>query len=164
MMEYLPGVPQNTKTLRSCSVNGAKIVTPNITRSSDSFSTVCYYNVCSMCYYKNVCCYNIVSVITEFSSDFRVIIPSSSTFLSATHFDRNLVTMTARSSAGLECLLYVILLMDCRSRVSAVCYSPDGLEYSLIYRSCRTVRECICAIRITVTTYMSHYARCTVPS
>ena len=48
-MKYLPGLPQDTMPLRSCSENRAKmllksilesIVTPNITRSSDSFSTV----------------------------------------------------------------------------------------------------------------------------
>ena len=49
IMEYLPGLPQDTKPLRSCSGNGAKMLLKsqfgikchsNITRSSDSFSTV----------------------------------------------------------------------------------------------------------------------------
>ena len=49
IMEYLPGLPQDTKPLRCCSGNRAKMllesplgsnVTPKITRSSDSFSTV----------------------------------------------------------------------------------------------------------------------------
>ena len=49
IMEHSPGLRQDTKSLKSCSRNRAKMlskvslepnVTPNITRSSDSFSTV----------------------------------------------------------------------------------------------------------------------------
>ena len=49
IMEYPPGLPRDTKSLRSCSEDQAKMllkgklesnVTPNISRSSDSFSTV----------------------------------------------------------------------------------------------------------------------------
>ena len=49
IMKYLPGLPQDTKYLRSCSGNRAKMlsnvllesnVTPNIWKSSNSFSTV----------------------------------------------------------------------------------------------------------------------------
>ena len=48
IMEHSPGLPQDTKSLRSCSENRPKMllnilasnVTPNIMRSWDSFSTV----------------------------------------------------------------------------------------------------------------------------
>ena len=49
IMEYSPGLPHDNKSLRNCSGNRVKMilkcilesnVTPNISRSSDSFSTV----------------------------------------------------------------------------------------------------------------------------